>query len=334
MPVTLAQAKVGMADKVDQAVVDTFRRSSLLLDRLTFDNAISPGTGGSTLAYGYIQLKTPSTAKVRTINSEYTPGEAEREEKTAKAIIMGGKFQIDRVLIDTAGAVDELGFQAEEKIKATSNYFHNLVINGNSAGSGEGELNTFDGLDKLLTGAETEITSETDVSTSALMDTNYQALLDEVDAFLSKLDLTGGNTMLLMNTDMLTKMRAAARRAGYYASTRDEFGRQVETYNGIPMVDLGKYYNGSASVDVIPTTTPNTSTYGTSDIYAVVLSMNAFHGISPTGSKVIRSYMPDLNAPGAVKDGEVELVAGVVLKNTNKAGVLRGIKIKPKTAAG
>lgn len=43
MPITLAEAKVGMADKVDQQVIDMFRRSSLLLDRLTFDNSISPG---------------------------------------------------------------------------------------------------------------------------------------------------------------------------------------------------------------------------------------------------------------------------------------------------
>ena len=70
MAITLAEAKVGMADHVDQNVIDTFRRSSLLLDRLTFDNAISPGTGGSTLTYGYVQLKSPSTAAVRTINSE------------------------------------------------------------------------------------------------------------------------------------------------------------------------------------------------------------------------------------------------------------------------
>ena len=41
--------------------------------------------------------------------------------------------------------------------------------------------------------------------------------------------------------------------------------------------------------------------------------------------------MPDLNAPGAVKKGDVELVAGVALKNTKKAGVLKGIKILPKT---
>lgn len=322
MAITLAEAKVGMADKVDQNVVDTFRRSSYLLDNLVFDNAISPGTGGSTLSYGYIQLKTPSTASVRTINSEYTPGEAKREEKTSKAIIMGGKFQIDRVLIGTAGAVDELAFQAEEKIKATSNEFHNLVINGNSASSGSGVLNTFDGLDKILTGTETEITSAVDVSTSAKMDTGYNALLDEVDAFLTK--LADKPTMLLMNEDLLTKMRSAARRAGYHKSERDEFGRVVEYYNDIPMVDVGKYYNGTTTQNVIPT---DAST-GKTDLYAVKIGLDAFHGISPTGSKVIQSFMPDLNAPGAVKDGEVELVAGVVLKNSTKAGVLRGIQVK------
>lgn len=329
--ITLQEAKVGMADKVDQKVVDTFRRSSLLLDKLVFDNAISPGTGGSTLTYGYIQLKTPSTAAVRQINSEYTAGEAKREEKTTKAVVMGGKFQIDRVLIGTAGAVDELAFQTEQKVKATANYFNNLVINGNKSNSGTGVLNTFDGLDKLLTGTETEITSAVDVSTEALMNSNYNALLDEVDGFLSALD--GKPSMLLMNNKMLAKMRSAARRAGYYSKTRDEFGRQVETYNDIPMYDMGKYYNGTNTVDIIPETAATQSAEGKTDIYAVTIGLDGFHGVSPTGSKVINSYMPDLTKPGAVKDGEVELVAGVALKNTNKAGVLRGIKISPKTSA-
>ena len=329
--ITLQEAKVGMADKVDQKVVDTFRRSSLLLDKLVFDNAISPGTGGSTLTYGYIQLKTPSTAAVRQINSEYTAGEAKREEKTTKAVVMGGKFQIDRVLIGTAGAVDELAFQTEQKVKATANYFNNLVINGNKASSGTGVLNTFDGLDKLLTGTETEITSTVDVSTEALMNSNYNALLDEVDGFLSALD--GKPSMLLMNNKMLSKMRSAARRAGYYSKTRDEFGRQVETYNDIPMYDMGKYYNGTNTVDIIPETAATQSAEGKTDIYAVTIGLDGFHGVSPTGSKVINSYMPDLSKPGAVKDGEVELVAGVALKNTNKAGVLRGIKISPKSSS-
>ena len=324
MAITLEEAKVGMADHVDQTVIDTFRRSSLLLDRLTFDNAISPGTGGSTLTYGYVQLKSPSTAAVRTINSEYTAGEAKREKKSAEAIIMGGSFKVDRVLANTSGAVEELAFQCEQKIKATANYFHNLVINGTKASSGTGfVVNTFDGLKKLLSGTDTEITSTVDVSTSAMMDTNYNALLDEVDAFISTLD--GKPDMLLMNNKMLTKMRSAARRAGYYDRTKDAFGQTVETYNGIPMVDAGMYYNGAATVDVVEIAN------GATSIYAVCLGLDGFHGISPEGNAVISQHMPDMNAPGAVKEGDVELVAGVVLKNSRKAGVLKGIKIAAST---
>ena len=313
MAITLAEAKVGMADKVDQQVVDMFRRSSLLLDQMIFDNCISPGTGGSTLAYGYIQLKSPSTAAVRTVNSEYVPGEAKREKKDTNAVIMGGSFQIDRVVAETAGAADEVAFQAEQKIKATANYFHNQVINGTKAGG------SFDGLKTLLAGTSNEITSETSLATSAEVDANYNAFLDEMDGFLGALD--GSATMLLMNRAMLIKLRSIARRAGYYERTKDDFGRTVETYAGVPMVDLGNYYDGAKTVDVVATEGGKTA------IYAVSLGLDGLHGISPTGDGVIHTYMPDLKAPGAVKTGEVELVAGIALKNTLKAAVLKDIVI-------
>ena len=320
MAITLQQAKIGMADKGDQQIVDMFRRSSLLLDNMVFDNVISPGTGGSTLTYGYIQLKTPSTANVRTINGEYTPGEALREKKTTGAIIMGGSFQGDRVLQNTSGAADELACQAEQKIKATSNYFHNLVINGTSAASGAGFVpNTFDGLKKLLSGTENEITGQISLTTSEELDSNYNAFLDEMDAFISTLD--GTPSMLLMNRDMLIKLRSIARRAGYYERSTDNFGRMVETYAGVPMVDMGKYFDGVSPKDVVATEGGKTS------IYAISMGLDGFHGISPTGDGVINSYMPDMHTPGAVKTGEVELVAGVALKNTLKAAVLKGIAV-------
>lgn len=320
MAITLEQAKVGMADKVDQQIVDMFRRSSLLLDRMTFDNAISPGTGGSTLVYGYTQLKTPSTAAVRAINTEYTPGEAIREEKTAKAVIMGGAFQVDRVIQSTSGAIDELVFQADEKVKAVSNFFTNAVINGTAA-------TTFDGLKTLLTGSSTEYTATADLTTSANIDANYQHFLDELDEFISGLD--GGADMLIMNRKMLGKLRGIARRAGYFAASRDEFGRVVETYNGITLMDAGEYFNGKNSVPIVADTAAASNTTGTSDIYAVKFGLDAFHGISPTGTKVVQTYMPNLAEPGAVKKGEVELVAGVALKNTLKAGRMKGIKTTP-----
>ncbi len=313
MAITLKDAKVGMADKVDQQIVDMFRRSSQLLDGMVFDNVISPGTGGSTLTYGYIQLKSPSTAAVRTVGSEYTPGEAKREQKTTSAIIMGGSFQVDRVLQSTAGACDELAFQAEQKIKATSNYFHNLVVNGSVDGG------TFDGLKTLLSGTANELTSTVSLTSSAELDSNYNAFLDEMDSFISAVD--GTPSMLLMNREMLIKLRSIARRAGYYERTTDDFGRTVETYAGIPMVDMGSYFDGTDSQPVIPTDSGKTA------IYAVCLGLDGFHGISPQGSGVVVSYMPDLDAPGAVKTGEVELVAGVALKNTLKAAVLKDIAI-------
>lgn len=319
MAITLAEAKVGMADKVDQQIVDMFRRSSQLLDHMVFDNVIAPGTGGSTLTYGYIQLKTPATAAVRTVGSEYTPGEAKREKKTTGAIIMGGAFQVDRVLQNTAGAADEVAFQAEQKIKATANYFHNLTING-SAGEEEGYIGgTFDGLKKMLSGTENEITSQVPLTTSAQLDEGYNAFLDEMDSFLSCID--GTPSMLLMNRAMLTKLRSIARRAGYYERTKDDFGRVVETYAGIPMVDMGKYFDGESTRDVVATEDGKTA------IYAVSLGLDGFHGISPMGDGVISCFMPDVNAPGAVKTGEVELVAGVALKNTLKAAVLKDIAV-------
>ena len=320
MAITLAEAKVGMADKVDQQIVDMFRRSSLLLDNMVFDNVISPGTGGSTLTYGYIQLKSPSTASVRTVGGEYTPGEAKKEKKTANAIIMGGAFQMDRVIQNTAGAADEMAFQAEQKIKATANYFHNLVINGTGEATGAGYVTgTFDGLKKLLSGTANELTSAVSLKTSDDLDNNYNAFLDEMDSFLSTLD--GTPSMLLMNRSMLVKLRSIARRAGYYERSVDDFGRTVETYAGVPMVDMGQYFDGENITDVVATEGGKTA------IYAVSLGLDGFHGISPMGDGVIQSYLPDLNSPGAVKTGEVELVAGVVLKNTLKAAVLKDIAI-------
>lgn len=330
MSITLEEAKAGMADKVDQQIVDIFRRSSLLLDRLTFDNAISPGTGGSTLVYGYTQLVTPSTAAVRAINSEYKAVEAKRVKKTTQAIIMGGAFEVDRVIQDTSGAIDELVFQADEKIKATANFFTNCVINGTqTGGAGVGKATgTFDGLNKLLRDSSTEYPATADLSTSANITANYNQFLDELDEFISCLD--GMPDMLLMNRKMLSKLRGIARRAGYYESTKDDFGRTVETYNGIALMDAGEFYDGDKTVDIVADTAAGPETFGTSDIYAVKFGLDAFHGISPTGTKVITSYMPDLTQPGAVKKGEVELVAGIALKNTLKAGHMKGIITAPK----
>lgn len=316
-----------MADKVDQRVVDEFRRDSFLLDRLTFDNAVSPGTGGSTLTYGYTMLKTPSTAARRVINSEYVAGEAERKRMTADLDIFGGAFEVDRVIQNTSGAVNEIEFQLTEKVKAATNLFHYAVVNGEvKTGSrttaGFIESN-FDGLRKLCAGTSTEVDAAAagvNLYGISNINANMDAFVLLINQWLQK--FAEKPDMLLMNGDMIAIMEYVAQKMGYYTRSEDAFGNGVSNYKGIALVDAGKFYNGSAEVDVVATEA------GLSSIIGVKLGLDGFHGISPIEvSAIVKSYLPDLNAPGAVKKGEAELVAGVVLKNSRKAGILKGIQI-------
>jgi len=327
MPVTLAEAKVGLADKVVQEVIDIFRRGSMMLDMLTFDNCISPGTGGSTLTYGYLQLQTPSTADARAINTEYTPNHAVRMKKTADLKIIGGSALVDRVL-ESSSAQSEIGFQLQQKSEAVKNYFHYLTING----SATSDPLEFDGLSTLLTGKSTEYNAgsgqiELDISDTAAMDANYKLMLDMLDEFLGSLSVKPD--LLLGNDKIIAKMTGIARRMGYLTQSEDAFGRKAPGYNGIPFLDLKNYYDKTQekSVPAIPID----SVKGTTDLYAVKFGLDAFHGVSLTGNNIIKTYLPNMSLPGAVKQTEVEMVACTVLKDTTKAGVFRGIKVAAGT---
>ena len=82
-------------------VIDEFRKSSFILDNMPFDDAVTPGTNGATLTYGYTRLITQPTAAFRAINSEYTPQEVEKQRYTVELKPFGGSFQIDRVIAST-----------------------------------------------------------------------------------------------------------------------------------------------------------------------------------------------------------------------------------------
>lgn len=325
MAITLAEAKVGMADKVDQMIVDEFRRDSFLLDKLTFDNAVSPGTGGSTMTYGYMQLKTPSTAARRDINTEYTNNEAKREKKTADLDIFGGAFQVDRVIQATSGAVDEIDFQMKQKIKAASNLFHYLVVNGSTKSEKGYTQCKFDGIRKLLSGASTEASAEGIVLVDVEnIDKYMYSFALKINKWLQS--MAEKPDMLLMNGDMLAVMQYIGQKMGYFSRDKNDFGNEVVSYRGIAMIDAGRYYNGTKEVECVETAEGT----GLSSIISLKIGLDAFHGICPTETNAfIKSYLPDLNAPGAVKKGEAEMVAAVVLKNTKMAGMLTDIQIAP-----
>ena len=323
MPMTLAEMKVGMSDKVTQKVVDIFIRESEILELLPFDNCVSP-SGGSTLTYGYVQKKTPSATAFRAINSEYASSQATVEKKSVELKVFGGAFEIDRVIKAAEGMYNNMAFQMEEKILSAIGTFHNAMINGDASV----DANAFDGLDKFLVGQSTEYGTDSsiDLSTMAKLKENADVFYE---ALLKLINSTGAQA-IMCNGDMKTKIQTVARILGYKTESEEAFGRTITTIGEgkVRIIDLKNVVTESEGA-AVETPVIGVDEGGLTDIYAVKFSVNdGFHGVTLTGSNAISQYQPDFNAPGAVKKGEVEMVACVALKNVKSAGVLRNIKIR------
>lgn len=333
MPITLAEMRVGMTDKIAQKVVDTFIRKSEILELLPFDNSVAPNGGGSTLIYGYTQKKLPSATAFRAINSEYAASQASVEKKTVELKVFGGAFEIDRVIKQAEGMFNNMAFQLDEKIKSAIGTFHNAMINGDASI----DANSFDGLDKFLVGQSTEY------GTDAVLDLSTMAKLKEnadifYEALLKLINDTGAQA-IMVNSSMKTKIQTVARVLGYKTDTEEAFGRTITTIDKVRIIDLGNVVTTSGEGEsAVAVETPiigtktrevgGASNTGLTDIYAVKFGVeDGFHGVTLTGSSAISHYLPDFKQPGAVKKGEVEMVACVALKNVKAAGVLRNVKI-------
>lgn len=319
MPVTLAEAQKNVQDALQIGVIDEFRKSNHILDNITFDDAVSPTGGGATLTYGYTRLITQPTAAFREINTEYIPQEVTKQRYTTDLKVFGGSFQVDRIIASMGGIINEVTLQIQQKVKAAQALFNDTVINGDSAV----DVNAFDGLEKALIGSSTEAipAAAIDLSTSAAVDANWKVFLDVLDEFLMGLD--GRVSFIAGNLKLIAKIRACARRAGAYTTTRNDFGGQIEAYDGIPLVDLGAKPGTNDPVSPILAG----ADAGLTSLYAVRLGLDGFHGVSMAGQPPVKTWLPNFNEAGAVKTGEVEMVAAVALKATKAAGVLRKIKV-------
>ncbi|MFE2043232.1 major capsid protein [Streptomyces sp. NPDC059477] len=334
MPVTLDEAKQNATDDVDVQVIDEFRKESVLLDSLVFNDVVNPAGGGDTLSYSYRRLITQPTASFRKINTEYAPSEVKTQRYSVDLAVLGGSFQVDRVVSRIGPAASNaVTLNMQQKIKATRTKFQDAVINGDSA---EDE-DSFDGLDKALSGSSTEfrlatVTDWTDFDTDPRAE---QKALDILDEWLSLLD--GAPSLVIGNSTALARVRALARRAGQY--TRDPVdglignnGRPIvrESYGGITFVDPGEKPGTSAPIIPIENrTVGGTAATGLTDLYAVRIGLDGFHAVATVGGQLVNTWLPDFSSAGAVKTGEVEMgPVGVVLKATKSASVFRNIKVR------
>lgn len=316
---TLLQAQQLSQPKLTKSVIDQFRTSPIL-DQLIFDNTVK-AAGGNSLDYVYNRVQTYTGAASRPLDVDYAPSEAVTQAIMSRLAIFGGRFQIDRALIQGEHeVVDHIQFQVAQKTKATIAQFHNMFINGNRLNPLVPLSFEFDGLDVLLAGSVTqEITPVAPIllNTSANISLNWQEFLDQLRALEAVMD--GAPSLYIMNQAMYARFQSVMDRAGINLASKENYGRNVSVWGESLVVAMGNRPGNANPIIASPA--------GVTSIYAVRLGLDGVHGTSLSGTKLANVYLPDMNDSAVLKTGSVEMIAGLAYKSTESAAVLRNITI-------
>ena len=324
MPVmTLEEVRKGQLTDLEKGVIDEITRGDYLFQNIPFNMIANPIAGGAGWSTSYVHLSEESQTGFRNINGKYDDTFAKKKMKTAEVKVYGGSFSIDRALRDQGGVENEVAFQMGQLIKSARKGFSYYLINGSVAASAE----QFDGIDTLLKGTATDMLAHAtgfDLSTFDKVKQNALEFATKLDEWLSL--LSEKPHVLVGNSKMITKIKAAAKVAGLYTQTPTTYGEQIDSYDGIPLIKVEQYIpkgeSNAKETIAIDNATGNTSLYG------LRFGEDALFVASPSSGKVIDVIAPDFSVASEQARGLVELRGVPVLKTSRSCGVLRNIKVQ------
>ena len=311
MAVTLAQSALLSRDDMQRGVIETFVLESNILDRLPLIDI----TGN---AYSYNEESALPGVEFRAVNAGYTESTGTVAQKTEKLVILGGDADVDRFIQQTRSNInDQRQAQTRMKVKAATYKFQDTFFNGDVSV----DANSFDGLKKRLTGGQV-LDAATNGAVVVGTTTNEQhAFFDKLDELLS---LVNGAEALYMNSMILGKVRSAARRVGGWEFDKDDFGRSVNYYNGVPVLEAGKRADGTL---ILPQNEVQGTDVASSSIYAVKFGEDeADGGVSGlTNGGVQVDDIGQLETKPALRT-RIEFYCGVALFGAKAAARLRGVR--------
>lgn len=213
------------------AVIQTFGETSPLLAAIPQMNV-----GGS--AYAWNRQASLGSAGTRAVNGTYTESSGTFEERTVGLKIYGGDLDVDEFLVRVHGP-EHRAMQERAKASYVAQLIGWAIIKGSvtSAGGATADINGIDGL-QVRYGGGFGSTAVVDAGENA-----GQILLNTGGAALSLKDLdnaimaTEGCTHLLMCRKQRINITSFLRNSSAVQQTKDDFGRIITTYNGLPILD-------------------------------------------------------------------------------------------------
>lgn len=282
---------------LSSGVVEIFASENPVLERLPFVNIAGN-------AFKYSAEDTLPGVAFRDFNQGYTESTGVINPVVESLKIIGGDsdFDVAQIKMGT-GDNDTRAVHDALKAKALTLTWLKTFFDGDTAGNPL----EFDGLNKRLTGNQV-ITAGTN---------GAQLDLDMLDQLVDA--VRGTPTVLLMNKSLRRKIRQLARGSSVLSISRDYFGREVETYAGVP---FGIVEEDASGAEILGFDETQGSSSVTSSVYAVRFGADTMHGVQTQPIDV--RDLGEIDSKPAYRT-RVEWYSGLVIKHPRAAARLKGI---------
>jgi HK97 family phage major capsid protein len=242
MAYTLADFSAQATQPLKKAVIETWRKESFLMDKLSFET-----TG--TLSVEFVRTKTLPTITARNIGEGMTESKGVLEPMSETVSVLSAYIDVPREYVAANNTLGNIRAEQTKMFsKALAFKFNDMFINGTPASNPKEMTGIWYRLVNDFAAAQSINGGAIDVSPdSATLSTDSGKLID----FLNELNYAVDGhqaDMFLCNKTLYLRILAAIRLAGLWAETKDNFGRTMPTFNGIPIIDIGTAGDQSTSI--------------------------------------------------------------------------------------
>lgn len=234
---TLLEATKSGRDQVKTGMIETIIQESPIIEMLPWTTI-----AGNALKREYED--TLPDVQFRSVNESYNSSYGTDTEHYWGVAIMGGEYKVDNFLVDVTGSEADLEAKQITKLaKSNAMRFDFEAINGDGSGKG------FKGMKNLVS----EGFGQTLLNATGGGLISLDKLDEAHDLFLNQ----GGADAALLNRTVRRQITSRARTTVTGVSLidvgTDVFGRQVVSWNGVPLRILGQVRNGSGvTVQALP----------------------------------------------------------------------------------
>lgn len=232
---TLAELSKIETDTLRKSVIDGLLMESNLMEKIPWETI-------GQLATTVVRYKSLPSIGFRKVNEAYSESTGKLEQKTETISLMGVDIDTDKAIARSKNTIaDARAIMQTMALKGVAYKFNDKFINGDPSSDEE----EFKGIKERVDAVVNEGYTDQKIDNAGTSGDGILLSSSESHNFLDKLDkliyaIKGHKPdMLLMNQKCLLAVRSLLRREKLLNNSADMFGRPVDMYDTVPLIDIG-----------------------------------------------------------------------------------------------